>query len=52
MVVFHKSSGGCVEVVFRMEENEEIPSIDQLIKEMPEFFEEEEEVNEFDEFSL
>ncbi len=51
MVVFHKNGDkGCVEMIFRMDEGEEIPNIDQLIKEIPEFFEEEE-VNEFDEFS-
>ncbi len=47
MVVFHRRSGGYVEMVFRVEEGEEIPNIDQLMIEIPEFFgEEDEEVDE------
>lgn len=55
MVVFLRNGGkgGCVEMVFRMDEGEEIPSIDQLIKEVPEFFESEDEegIDEFEEYT-
>jgi len=52
MVVFCKSKGkGCVEMVFRKEENEELPSIEQLMSECSELFGEEDEVDEFEEYS-
>ena len=52
MVIFHRSNKGCVEMIFRMEENEELPSIDQLMSEIPEFFEDDEDgIGEFEEYS-
>lgn len=51
MVIFHRSGKGCVKVVVKMEEGEEIPNIEQLMLEYSELFEdeEEEEVDEFEE---
>lgn len=51
MVIFHKSNKGCVKMIFRMEENEEFPNIKELMSEIPEFFEEEEGIDEFAEYS-
>jgi len=53
MVILHKSSGGCVKMVVKMEEGEEIPNIEQLLLENADFFEDEEEdgIDEFAEYT-
>lgn len=54
MVIFLKRSGGCMKMVVKMEEHEEVPSINQLMLEYPEFFEDEdldEGIDEFEEYS-